>query len=192
VILSNNQSENLPSAGGTDKFQKKGSWFRDKEGRYVLFRGVNFTSRTKLAPYLPIAPLDVTEISTSDLENEIEHVKRELDLLKQSGFNIVRLLLIWKAIEPKPNPNLEEELLPEGKQYLRKISKIMDALYERGIYTFLDFHQDLAHDVYGGDGFPDWALAIDEKHPRPSPTGFIAKALSKNVIPHYFFLNLQG
>jgi hypothetical protein len=30
----------------------------------------------------------------------------------------------------------------------------------------------LAQDVYGGDGFPDWVLAIDEKHPRPSPAGF--------------------
>jgi len=81
-------------------------------------------------------------------------------------------LLIWKAIEPKPNPNLEQEILPEGQEYLRKLSKIMDALYERGIYVFLDFHQDLAHDVYGGDGFPDWALAIDEKHPKPTPAGF--------------------
>jgi hypothetical protein len=67
-------------------------------------------------------------------------VKKELDLLKLSGFNIVRLLLMWKAIEPKPNPNLEE-LSPEGQEYLRKMSRIMDVLYERGI---LDFHQDLA------------------------------------------------
>ena len=113
----------------------------------------------------------MTEISTPDLENEIERVRRELDLIKLSGFNIIRLLLIWKAIEPKPNPNLEE-LLPEGQEYLRKMSKIMDVLYERGMYVFLDFHQDLAHDVYGGDGLPDWALAIDEKHPRLTPAGF--------------------
>jgi hypothetical protein len=58
-------------------------------------------------------PLDITDISNQELEKEIERVKKELDLLKVSGINIVRLLLIWKAIEPKPNPNLEE-LLPEG------------------------------------------------------------------------------
>jgi hypothetical protein len=156
---------------GTNIFQKKGSWFRDIDSRFILFRGVNFASRSKIAPYLPIAPPDMTEISMSELETEIQGVKKELDLLKLSGFNMVRLLTIWKAIEPRPNPNLGE-LLPEGQEYLRKLSKIMDALYERGIHVFLDFHQDLAHDVYGGDGFPDWALAIDEKHPKPTPAGF--------------------
>jgi hypothetical protein len=38
-----NQSDNVHSSssgGGTDKFLKNGSWFRDKEGRYILFRGV--------------------------------------------------------------------------------------------------------------------------------------------------------
>ena len=33
----------------------------------------------------------------------------------------------------------------------------------------IDFHQDIAHEVYGGDGFPDWALAIDEFHVKPIP-----------------------
>jgi endoglycosylceramidase len=157
-------------SGGTDKFLKKGSWFRNKEGRYILFREVNFASRSKLAPYLLIAPLDMTDISNQELEKEIQRVKKELDLLKLSGFKMVRQLLIWKAIEPKPNPNLEELLL-EGQEYLKRVSRIMDVLYERGIYVFLDFHQDLAQEIYGGDGFPDWALAIDEEHPRPTPLG---------------------
>ena len=171
---SGNQSENVHSiyGRGTDRFLKEGSWFRDKQGRYLLFRGVNFAGRSKLPPYLPIAPLDMNSISNSELEKEIERVREWLDLLKLSGFNMIRLLTIWKAIEPRPNPNLEKELLPEGQEYLRKISRIMDVLYERGIYVFLDFHQDLAHDVYGGDGFPDWALAIDEEHPRPVLAGF--------------------
>jgi endoglycosylceramidase len=103
-------------------------------------------------------------------------MKKELDLLKLSGFNMVRQLLIWKAIEPKPNPNLEE-LLPEGQEYLKRVSRIMDVLYERGIYVFLDFHQDLAQEIYGGDGFPDWALAIDEEHPRPTLLGFKDKKM---------------
>jgi cellulase (glycosyl hydrolase family 5) len=52
-------------------------------------------------------------------------------------------------------------------QYLTRMKEIIDELYARNIYVFLDFHQDIANEVYGGDGFPDWALAIDEVHEKP-------------------------
>jgi uncharacterized membrane protein HdeD (DUF308 family) len=148
---------------------KNGSWFNDDQGRYLLFRGVNFASRTKLAPYLPIAPLETKNLSQLNLKEEIKSVEPELDRLKDLGFNIVRLLISWKAIEPRPNTNLDE-LLPEGKQYLTFIKEIIDELHARNLYVFLDFHQDIAHEVYGGDGFPDWALAIDNEHKLPEPS----------------------
>ncbi|MDW0213463.1 MAG: cellulase family glycosylhydrolase [Nitrososphaeraceae archaeon] len=155
-------------AEGRKGIWKSGSWFRDEEKRYVLFRGVNFGSRSKMPPYLPIAPLDVHDISKLDLKKEIESVKTGLDLLKNLGFNIVRLLISWKAIEPRPNPNLEE-LLPEGRRYLEYMKEIIDELHARNLYVILDFHQDIANEAYGGDGFPDWAIAIDEEHEKPKP-----------------------
>jgi uncharacterized membrane protein HdeD (DUF308 family) len=150
---------------------KNGSWFNDDQGRYLLFRGVNFGSRTKMAPYLPIAPLETKNLSQLNLKEEIKSVEPELDRLKDLGFNIVRLLISWKAIEPRPNTNLDE-LLPEGKQYLTCVKEIIDELYARNIYVFLDFHQDIAHELYGGDGFPDWALATDSEHKLPEPSNF--------------------
>jgi uncharacterized membrane protein HdeD (DUF308 family) len=150
---------------------KNGSWFRDDQGRYLLFRGVNFASRSKLPPYLPIAPLETKNMSQLDLSKEIESVKTEIDLLKDLGFNVVRFLISWKAIEPRPNPNLAE-LLPEGKEYLSHVQRIIDELYVRNIYVILDFHQDIAQEAYGGDGFPDWALAIDKEHERPEASDF--------------------
>lgn len=146
---------------------KDGKWFRDSNGRYILFRGVNFGSRAKLPPYLPIATLDIKNLKQLDLKKEIELSSSELDLLKVLGFNIVRLLISWKAIEPRPNRNLDEEMLPEGREYLTAVGQIIDELYSRGLYVILDFHQDIAHEIFGGDGFPDWALAIDDKHKRP-------------------------
>ncbi len=148
---------------------KNGTWFNDDQGRYLLFRGVNFGSRTKLAPYLPIAPLKTKNLSQLNLKEEINSVKPELDRLGDVGFNIVRLLISWKAIEPRPNTNLDE-LLPEGKQYLTYVKEIIDELYVRNLYVFLDFHQDVAHEVYGGDGFPDWALAVDKENKLPEPS----------------------
>ncbi|HZD35149.1 MAG TPA: cellulase family glycosylhydrolase [Nitrososphaeraceae archaeon] len=142
--------------------KKEDNWFRDQDGRYVMFRGVNFGSRSKLPPYLPISPLGVTTITPQELSKEINSVARELDLMKECGFSAVRLPISWKAIEPRPNPNLEE-LLPEGEGYLRLVTQIVDELYSRGLLVFLDFHQDIASDVCGGDGFPDWALAITKE-----------------------------
>jgi uncharacterized membrane protein HdeD (DUF308 family) len=148
---------------------KNGSWFNDDQDRYLLFRGVNFASRTKLAPYLPIAPLETKNLSQLNLKQEIKSVEPELDRLKDLGFNVVRLLISWKAIEPRPNPN-PDELLPEGKQYLTFVKEIIDELHARNLYVFLDFHQDIAHELYGGDGFPDWALATDIEHELPEPS----------------------
>jgi uncharacterized membrane protein HdeD (DUF308 family) len=157
--IANNSARNL---------SKDGTWFRDAQHRYVLFRGVNFASRSKLPPYLPIAPLIIKNVvDQSDLKKEIELVKPELDLIKKLGFNIIRLLISWKAIEPRPNPNLNE-IMSEGREYLTLVTQIIDALYTRDLYVILDFHQDIAHEIYGGDGFPDWALAIDDEHKRPT------------------------
>lgn len=145
---------------------KEGDWFRDNHGRYLLFRGVNFASRSKLPPYLPIAPLDVSHINYVELQEEIKNVGKHLDHLKDLGFNVIRLLIMWKALEPVPNPHLDE-LLPEAKIYLDMIKVIIDKLRERRLFVILDFHQDIAHEICGGDGFPDWALAIDESHLKP-------------------------
>jgi hypothetical protein len=152
---------------------KDGIWFRDSQGRFVLFRGVNFASRSKFPPYLPIAPLQNKEISLQQLRNEIEVVKPQIKQLKDLGFNVVRLLIMWKAIEPTPNPNLDQ-LLPEGENYLNLVKEIIDVLYYYGLFVIIDFHQDIAHEVYGGDGFPDWALAIDEFHKKPALLPFSA------------------
>ncbi len=160
------------SAKDAKAIWKSGSWFRDEHGRYILFRGVNFAGRSKLPPYLPISPLEIKDLSGLDLKKEIQLAKPELDLLKKLGFNIVRLLISWKALEPRPNPTLDD-LLPEGKEYLSYMKQIVDELYARNIYVILDFHQDIANEAYGGDGFPDWTLAVDNKErerpPKSSP-----------------------
>ena len=164
--LSQEHEPDESSVGVIKGIWKSGSWFRDQEKRYVLFRGVNFGSRSKLAPYLPISPLEIKDISQLNLKKEIQTVSSGLDLLKKLGFNVIRLLISWKAIEPYPNSNLDE-LLPEGKKYLGYMKEIIDELYTRNLYVILDFHQDIANEVYGGDGFPDWAVVIDKDHERP-------------------------
>jgi hypothetical protein len=163
---------------------KDGTWFRDGAGRYLLFRGVNFASRSKLPPYLPVFPLHNKNASLDVLKKELLQMSSALEGLKKLGFNVVRFIVMWKALEPFPNPALDS-LLPEGEKYLAMVREIIDVLYNLGIYTIIDFHQDIAHEAYGGDGFPDWALAIDEKHPLPIKAGHINQLwfLGYNVDP---------
>lgn len=185
----------------TRDFVKDGIWFRDTQGRFVLFRGVNFASRSKLPPYLPVSPLHRKSITSQELKAELKRIEPEIKRLAELGFNIVRLVVIWKAIEPRPNPNLDQ-LLPEGVTYLNLVKEIIDVLYSYGLFVIIDFHQDIAHEVYGGDGFPDWALAIDEFHPKPLPpspdrgrdwaVGYYLNYLVRNTLQSFWKNSLRN
>ena len=83
----------------TRDFVKDGTWFRDTQGRFVLFCGVNFASRSKLPPYLPVSPLHRKSIISQELKAELKKIEPEIKRLAELGFNIIRLLVIWKAIE---------------------------------------------------------------------------------------------
>jgi hypothetical protein len=186
-------------------FVKNGIWFRDIQGRFVLFRGVNLASRSKLPPYLPISPLQSKGITLQELKTELRTIEPEIKRLAEIGFNIVRLLVMWKAIEPRPNPDLDQ-LLPEGENYLNLVKEIIDMLYSYGLFVIIDFHQDIAHEVYGGDGFPDWALAIDEFHLKPVPlsnplsnikardwaAGYYLNYLVRNTLESFWKNNLKN
>ena len=66
----------------------------------------------------------------------------------------------------------------------------------------IDFHQDIAHEVYGGDGFSDWALAIDEFHPKPLPpspdrgrdwaVGYYLNYLVRNTLQSFWKNSLRN
>ena len=70
--------------------------------------------------------------------------------MKESGSNVVRFLLSWKALEPWPNPDLDRLLL-EGEEYLKLVQQTVDELYSRSLLVLFDFHQDIAHDICGGE-----------------------------------------
>jgi hypothetical protein len=69
--------------------------------------------------------------------------------------------------------------------------------FTRRLFVILDFHQDIVHEIFGGDGFPDWALAVDELHLKPinRPILYIQKRawyLSYYISPlvkHIFWLD---
>jgi aryl-phospho-beta-D-glucosidase BglC (GH1 family) len=163
---SSTNREYLFTPGSARDLVKDGVWLRDRQSRYVLLRGVNFAPRAKLTPYIPIMPLHTTTLDHAQFEAELQAVQPQLQELRSMGMNVVRMPIMWKALEPTPNPDLDT-LEPEGVTYLGYVKQIIDSLYAQGIYTIVDFHQDIAHEAFGGDGFPDWTLDIKNKHPGP-------------------------
>ena len=113
-----------------------GQWIVDGKGRVLVLHGLNMVY--KRAPYAP----DAAGFGKDDAR-----------FLARHGFTTVRLGLIWKAVEPQPGVY--------DDAYLARIRKTAKILAKQGIWTLLDFHQDLFNERFQGEGAPDWAVQDD-------------------------------
>jgi len=118
----------------------EGVRFVDGAGREVILRGVNAGGRSKLPPFYPFE-------AKPDFQAGLE---KYADGIRDMGFNVVRMLVIYEAAEPERGKYDEE--------YLKKYDAMVGAFSRRGIYVIVDSHQDLFSRRFCGDGFPDWAL----------------------------------
>jgi len=131
--------------------------FIDERGRTALLRGVNLGGSTK-NPYAPNMPSHIQEgfFAHRDvsfvgrpfpLEEAAEHYSR----LRSWGFNCLRFLITWEALEHQ-GPGLYDE------EYLDYLYKVVAKAGEYGLYVFIDPHQDVWSRFTGGDGAPGWTL----------------------------------
>jgi len=139
---------------------ERGGRIVDSKGREVLLRGVNVNSLgqywqgTAKAPVLPFDRKDPQRIA-------------------DMGWNVVRLIVSWSKVEPKPGVYNEA--------YLDRVERWVKRLEEQGVYTIIDFHQDAwgatlaarpgetctapSQPGFGWDGAPGWAT-LDNGQPR--------------------------
>ena len=107
-------------------------YLRDKHGRYVLFHGVNLSGSTKVP----------TSVDAGDIPTyigkpfQLADAKKEFARIRSMGFNVIRLLVVWEAIEPKKKGEYDQA-------YLTYIRKIVEAARDHGIYVLMDMHQDM-------------------------------------------------
>ncbi len=133
-----------------------GPWFLDPEGRRVRLRGVNLGGDCKM-PYPGGGTNHKTDFADHrtvsfvgrpfPLEEADEHFSR----LKAWGFNCLRLLTTWEAVE-HAGPGQYDEA------YLDYFAKICARAADYGLYVFIDFHQDAWSRMSGGDGAPGWTF----------------------------------
>ena len=108
----------------------------DNNGRYSIFHGVNVV--VKLPPYLP-------NLEQFDPYMSL-NTQYDLETMKRLGFNMVRLGVMWEAVEKQPNIY--------DYDYLDKVEKIINTLGENGIYTMIDAHEDVFARNFCGEGVP--------------------------------------
>ncbi|HEX4197987.1 MAG TPA: cellulase family glycosylhydrolase [Caulobacteraceae bacterium] len=138
------------------RIKAAGDRFVDAAGRQVMLRGVNLGGDCKL-PYPhggcdhPSDFSDHREVSFIGRPFPIEEADEHLGRLRHWGFNGLRLLTTWEAVE-HAGPGLYDEA------YLDYLAEICARASEHGLYLFIDFHQDVWSRMSGGDGAPGWTF----------------------------------
>jgi endoglycosylceramidase len=110
-----------------------GRWLTNSDGQVVIVHGLNMVS--KRPPYEPAAAgLGAVAAST----------------LASNGLDVVRLGVIYSALEPRPGAI--------SHAYVDSIEHTVARLAHDGVYSLLDFHQDQMSTGFGGEGFPAWSV----------------------------------
>lgn len=93
----------------------------DSHGRSTIFHGVNVVY--KIDPYIPLDDSFEPQLSLND---------KDIDDLASWGFNLVRLGVMWEAVERQPGVY--------DYTYLKKVNDLINKLGQKGIYTLVDAH----------------------------------------------------
>ena len=142
---------------GSAKIGIRGTRFVDPQGRHVILRGVNFGGDCKVPyspnghTYLPTDFADHREVSFVGRPAPLDELDGHLARLRHWGFNCLRLLTTWEAVE-HAGPGLHDEA------YLDYLARVCRRAGDYGLRVFIDFHQDVWSRMSGGDGAPGWTF----------------------------------
>lgn len=134
-----------------------GSHFMDESGRSVMLRGVNLGGSSKLptkpdgATWRKDRFYDHRNVSFVGRPFPLNEADVHYSRLRACGFNCLRFLITWEAIE-HAGPGIHDQ------EYLQYLYEVVKKAGEFGFYIFIDPHQDVWSRFSGGDGAPGWTL----------------------------------
>ena len=136
----------------------------DESGRRVLLRGFNDSALIASSP--DVSPLDEVDAR----------------IMQASGFDVVRLPVVWSALEPSRGQF--------DHAYLSRLAAAASMLNSHGMYVVFDMHFLGWSPEYGGAGAPAWATVpgVPDAHwgPMPSISRLLSPAI--NFSTAYFWL----
>lgn len=121
-----------------------GARLRDHHGRHRVLHGINLVAKGNRRP----------TGSFVDRGFRGSWTPGDLTDLASRGFTLVRLGVIWAAVEPEPGRY--------DDAYLGWVREQLDAIHDAGMLAILDSHQDLYSQNYS-DGAPTWATLTDHE-----------------------------
>ena len=134
----------------------QGTCFVDAKGRQIILRGLNLGGDSKV-PYPdggtqhPNDFANHREVSFVGRPFLLSDADEHLSRIKAWGFNCLRLLTTWEAVEHAGPRQYDTQYL----DYLQEICRMAG---EHELYVFIDFHQDVWSRMSGGDGAPGWTF----------------------------------
>lgn len=135
--------------------RQHGPLFLDAEGGQVMLRGVNLGGDCKVPPgqgtdiYSDFA--DHRTVSFVGRPFPLAEADAHLSRIAHWGFNTLRLLTTWEAVEHGGPGDYDHGYLDCFAEIARKAG-------EHGLAVFVDFHQDVWSRMSGGDGAPGWTF----------------------------------
>ncbi|OLL25534.1 putative glycosyl hydrolase [Neolecta irregularis DAH-3] len=146
----------------------------------LTLRGLNLAADTKF-PYSPNVPTQEShhffegdKLSFVGRPFSLESADGHLARIKSWGFNVLRYLVTWEAVEHAGPDKYDDEYIDFTIAVLRKCK-------EHGFWVFMDPHQDVWSRFFGGSGAPLWTVYLAGFNPR----NFLdtEAALVHNILP---------
>ncbi|MCJ1307787.1 hypothetical protein MMC25_001435 [Agyrium rufum] len=139
------------------RLRVEGRLFRDSKNREVTLRGINCAGDAKL-PKSPDLPSHIPEnfyegddVSFVGRPFSVDEAHTHFGRLARWGYNTMRYIFTWEAIEHKGPGQYDEE-------WIKHTIKVLRLAKDYGFYIFMDPHQDVWSRFTGGSGAPMWTL----------------------------------
>lgn len=143
----------------------EGQTFRDSKDREVTLRGINvagdakFPTSPDLPSHIPDRFFEGDDVSFVGRPFSVEEAHTHFSRLKRWGYNLIRYVFTWEAIEHTGPGQYDEE-------WVQHTIRVLRLAKDYGFYVFMDPHQDVWSRFTGGSGAPLWTVYAAGLNPR--------------------------